>query len=96
MVARHTQQLDDLRRRQQHRTVELFGHDPPRQFAANRGDLPLQIPHAGLFGVAFDDLLDGVATEAHLHFGCETVLLQLLGHQVAFADRDLLVQRVAR
>ncbi len=73
---------------------ELPCGDLGGDLAADLADLPFQVAHAGLPGVASDDLPQGVFGEGHL-LRVQPVLLDLPRHQVALGDLDLLVLGVA-
>ena len=62
--------------------------------AADGAELPLQLAHAGLAGVARDDGLERLLGDGHVLLG-DAVLLELLGDQVLLGDAQLLLQRVA-
>ena len=71
----------------------LGGDEAHGAFAAQRGQLPLEITHAGLAGIARDDLADGVVGDAHLR-ALHAVLLELLGQQMLLGDLQLFLIRV--
>ncbi len=94
--ATHAQELVQVVRIDLHRRAgfllqqQLLDH-----LAADLRDLALQRPHAGFTGVVADD----VAQRAFRHLDLatlQTVVLGLLGQQVALGDVDLFVLGVAR
>ena len=56
---------------------------------ANGPDFPLQVPNTGFPGIAADDLPNGVIRNAQLGL-FQSVLFQLLGHQVILGNHELL------
>ena len=70
-----------------------FGH-LAGDLAADRGDLALQVAHAGLPGVVRDDRLERPVGEVD-ELGRQAVLLDLLGDEVAAGDLELLLLGVA-
>ena len=77
-------------------TVLILGHGVLiGNLPAHRADLPLEVAHATLSGVAHDDTLDGFLAEADLLVR-DAILSHLLRNQILVADGKLLFRRVAR
>ena len=72
----------------------LGGDEAHGAFAAQRGQLPLEITHAGLAGIARDDLADGVVGDAHLR-ALHAVLFQLLVDKMLLCNVELLIFCIA-
>src|SRR6185437_16794137 len=77
---------------------DLSLHDPlgdlPGHLAADRPDLALELPHAGLTRVVGDDYLERRVAECN-PAGREPVALDLARHQVALGDLELLLLGIA-
>ena len=69
--------------------------DPACRLAADRGDLALELPNAGLARVLADDRLQALVGERELR-ALEAVRLQLLRDEVLLGDPELLFLGVAR
>ena len=68
---------------------EFVGRDLARHLARQSADLALQLAHAGLAGVAGDDLAHRVVGDHDLLVG-EAGLFDLARNQVALGDLELL------
>src|SRR4030042_3649798 len=68
--------------------------DLGRHAAADRGQLPFEVPDASFPGIAGDDATDRAFREADL-FGLAAVRLGLPRDQIALGDPDLLIDRIS-
>ena len=68
--------------------------DLHRDRATHAADLALEVTHAGLAGVAVDDLEDRLVGDLGAALG-QTVILELLGHEELAGDLLLLLPGVA-
>ena len=74
--------------------LDLAGGDLPGDLAGQPSDLPLELPHAGLAGVAGDDLRERLVGDVEL-VGLHAVLLELARDEVLPGDLLLLALGVA-